>query len=547
MLKKKIRHYTPSSTQDDFNETLLGEINKCKEWYRQELTRLRGQLQFLSQRTNFTRREEYEYKQDFLAFHRACKFLGDFQILNRVAVHKICKKYQKYIGDNTGATNDIIQLVDQDADFNPDNVDQLLGQCEQTMANLFYHGDLRRALRRLRQDQLALERLREKGSDVSSGIRAGFLYGVGVVLFLETFIGFHLQSFAYHILFAYGALGMVVLMITLFGWCLYVWHHRRINYIFIFEWDPRSVLSTMQYMEIASMLFASLALCFRVSCGPLTSDLMFVSYLPLVWTGFWLFVLLLPFKLFWYYSRLWVLRQLRKVTVYLVSRPVLFSDFFMMDMALSLSFFWAAVYVAGCGYVSERDTTMEQCMPNKNWIPSLLIGWPFCVRAIQCLRRVYDDPQLNKRQWVNFGKYTVSILAILSAAVSSVENISIAFYIWTVLVAVSTVYSSWWDIQVDWGLRKSQAGDRPRTFPRWLYVLVSCLDVVLRMAWISTLNAQFIVYYGIWSFSLGLLEVIRRCMWALVRVENEHANNIENYRAVREIPMMPITASGDEV
>lgn len=38
------------------------------------------------------------------------------------------------------------------------------------------------------------------------------------------------------------------------------------------------------------------------------------------------------------------------------------------------------------------------------------------------------------------------------------------------------------------------------------------------------------------NFVLSILEVYRRSQWSLFRVENENANNPEQYRAILEIP-----------
>ena len=37
-------------------------------------------------------------------------------------------------------------------------------------------------------------------------------------------------------------------------------------------------------------------------------------------------------------------------------------------------------------------------------------------------------------------------------------------------------------------------------------------------------------------FSLGILEVLRRAQWVLLRVENETFNNFERYRAIVAVP-----------
>ena len=64
------------------------------------------------------------------------------------------------------------------------------------------------------------------------------------------------------------------------------------------------------------------------------------------------------------------------------------------------------------------------------------------------------------------------------------------------------------------------------------------IDPILRCNWI------FYVIYGkelqtssMVAFLIGLSEVIRRGIWTLFRVENEHCNNVGRYRASRDVPL----------
>ena len=42
---------------------------------------------------------------------------------------------------------------------------------------------------------------------------------------------------------------------------------------------------------------------------------------------------------------------------------------------------------------------------------------------------------------------------------------------------------------------------------------------------------------------LGILEVLRRIVWNFFRVENEHLNNAGEFRAVRDIAVVPLDLS----
>lgn len=73
---------------------------------------------------------------------------------------------------------------------------------------------------------------------------------------------------------------------------------------------------------------------------------------------------------------------------------------------------------------------------------------------------------------------------------------------------------------------------------RWPYYAIMVIDPILRFAWIFyaifTHNAQ---HSTIVSFMVSLMEITRRGMWALFRVENEHCANVSQYKASRDVPL----------
>ena len=72
----------------------------------------------------------------------------------------------------------------------------------------------------------------------------------------------------------------------------------------------------------------------------------------------------------------------------------------------------------------------------------------------------------------------------------------------------------------------------------WIYYAALVIDPILRFNWIFyaiyTSDAQ---HSSIVSFLVGFTEVLRRGMWTLFRVENEHCTNIERQKASRDIPL----------
>lgn len=73
---------------------------------------------------------------------------------------------------------------------------------------------------------------------------------------------------------------------------------------------------------------------------------------------------------------------------------------------------------------------------------------------------------------------------------------------------------------------------------RWPYYAIMVVDPILRFSWIFygifTHNTQ---HSTVVSFFVSFMEVARRGMWALFRVENEHCANVSQYKASRDVPL----------
>ena len=71
------------------------------------------------------------------------------------------------------------------------------------------------------------------------------------------------------------------------------------------------------------------------------------------------------------------------------------------------------------------------------------------------------------------------------------------------------------------------------------------VDPILRFAWIFyAIFTHDTQHSTIVSFLLGFAEVLRRGMWAVFRVENEHCFNVAAYKASRDLPL-PYTLGQD--
>lgn len=228
------------------------------------------------------------------------------------------------------------------------------------------------------------------------------------------------------------------------------------------------------------------------------------------------------------------------------------------------------------------DTTMKFVLP-------LIAGLPYWWRGLQCLRR-YRDSVASKntdiKHLFNFGKY-MACLGVVLAGVICPTRIGVV----AVVSVVATAYAGFWDLAIDWGLgyddlvpsstcwpRPSSGSDNSsspgtsaggrlrrltsggsgdempeqngqngrsrkpgRYLSRRVYWACSILDIMLRCTWVFTLIPPHIITMNIvwrvvWVSVISSAEVVRRSMWAVLRIENEQLSNASGFRALLWVP-----------
>jgi len=120
-----------------------------------------------------------------------------------------------------------------------------------------------------------------------------------------------------------------------------------------------------------------------------------------------------------------------------------------------------------------------------------------------------------------------------------------SYVLYVFLYVTAATYAWCWDMFMDWTMfefKRVDAGNtsrrkcccsfrKMRMFPVWLYYLCAVADFFLRFVWVSNLTvsrnfltglpfaATFSIYFGPVA---GALELTRRGMWGVLRVENAY-------------------------
>lgn len=237
-------------------------------------------------------------------------------------------------------------------------------------------------------------------------------------------------------------------------------------------------------------------------------------------------------------------------------RPIPFVDVFFADAMCSLSkvfFDWGMLFHMASHYPHPVPPSAHNIL-----IPSAFAAVPFLIRARQCLvmyglGRLKSDPKRFDHLW-NALKYSSSIFPLcLSAYQKTVDEKqaqNLEKYL-ILLVIINALYALYWDIVMDWGMMKNPSSAaalcigggvypmdqkrscaaavlRPRLrFGAAMSALIVLADSVLRFSW--TLRFYHRLFPSGDSFVLctQFLEVFRRAIWNLLRVEWENLKQIK--------------------
>lgn len=469
--------------------------------------------------------------------YRSMELLKSYRLMNRIAFRKLMKKYDKSTGDSLMGS--YMKKVDETYFSKSDVLDNLMTTIEELYTRYFENGNRKVSIAKLRTS--AVERTYYVADYIGGlfiGVALPFVI-YSIYLGLHKTISGELVNGKY-LLQIWGGFMLMIVMSWLFSINCLVWTKFKVNYKFIFEFNQHDTLDFKQYMVLPSLF---------LFLGGIIAWLSFEDFWPHEFSGYdfpWVFlavtvlILFCPFDMFFLNARLWLLSTFTRL---LLSGfyPVEFRDFFLGDIFCSLTYSISNVSMFFCIY-SKHWNNCVSCGSAKSRVLGFLQCLPSIWRFLQCFRRYADTgdwfPHL-----ANMGKYTVSMLYYMSLSLYRIETIKKYKVLLIFWAATNSVYSSIWDIVMDWSLFQFDSkhfllrDEITFKYPS-AYYLAMVTDVILRFQWIFyVLFPTQIQQSAITSFCIAIAEILRRFVWIFFRMENEHATNVHLFRASRESPL----------
>ncbi|KAJ7954680.1 Phosphate transporter PHO1 [Quillaja saponaria] len=483
----------------------------------------------------------------FVELYRGLGLLKTYSSLNMVAFTKILKKFDKVSCQQASAN--YLKVVKRSHFISSDKVVRLMDEVESIFTKHFAHNDRKKAMKFLRPHQ-------QKDSHMVTFF-VGLFTGCFVSLFSVYAILAHLSgifspstepAYMETVYPVFSMFALLSLHLFMHGCNLFMWKSTRINYNFIFEFQPSTALkyrdaflicTTFMTAVVGAMVIHLLLRAASFSPGQ-------VDAIPGILLLIFIAMLICPFDILYRPARFCFIRILRNIVCSPFYR-VLMVDFFMADQLTSQIPLMRYLENTACYFLAGNFRTHrhETCHSGKlyrelNYVISFL---PYYWRAMQCARRWFDESDVN--HLANMGKYVSAMVAAGARITYARQPNHLWFVIVLVTSVVATVYQLYWDFVKDWGLLN------PKSKNLWLrddlilknkriYYMSIGLNVVLRVAWVETVfhfNHVRDIQSKLIDFLLASLEVIRRGHWNFYRLENEHLNNVGKFRAVKTVPL----------
>ncbi|KAK4341671.1 hypothetical protein RND71_040172 [Anisodus tanguticus] len=337
---------------------------------------------------------------------------------------------------------------------------------------------------------------------------------------------------------AMNMFALLSLHLFMYGCNLFLWKSTRINYNFIFEFQPKTALKYRDAFLIGTCLMTSVVGALVVHLILLSSGFSpsQVDAIPGILLLIFLALLICPLNIFYRPTRFYFLKVIRNI----VCSPfykVLMVDFFMADQLTSQIPLMRHLESSACHFLAGSLKThgLPTCKSGRMYreLAYVISFAPYYWRAMQCARRWFDESDIN--HLANLGKY-VSAMVAAGARLTNARQPDSQLWLAIVLVTsvIATVYQLYWDFVKDWGIFNLKSKnvflrDELILKNKSIYYASIALNLVLRVAWVET-----VMHFNVGLFETRLLDFFLP-RWKLFDVVT--GTSTGKFRAVKAVPL----------
>eukprot|EP01119_Soliformovum_irregulare_P018492 TRINITY_DN5689_c0_g2_i1.p1 TRINITY_DN5689_c0_g2~~TRINITY_DN5689_c0_g2_i1.p1 ORF type:complete len:732 (-),score=185.05 TRINITY_DN5689_c0_g2_i1:22-2217(-) len=480
-----------------------------------------------------------QLKNAWREYYRGLTVMKEFLEVNLEAIEKILKKWDKKNSSQMkrSFTN---QYVRTKSFYDHDHIPLLMSETEQVFGQLFTNNNRQVTLRKLRAEE------ESSFQHQVSTFRAGMNLGAAVVLaIMICYFMEHEQVSKFPrfrsvmIIYRMGAMG--VLMVWAWSINMYLWDRFKVNYRFIFGFDHRYRFYHYQSMfasaaTFTAFLMSSLFLYLFCSMSPDGFDHWYQVPWQLHPLVFFAVVVLISCVL-QVKSKYWFMETFSRV-IRAPFLPVEFRDFFLCDTLNSVVIVLSDLEYSICFFLYDCWSGTDHCLNDINQYAKPIIALvPLTWRVLQNIRRFWET-----RSFVFILGIIKMSLGITVAILSALNGAYKGGWLWAWVFfsVISFIYGWYTDVTRDWGIPNVYHLRPKLMYPRPFYYIAIVLNFFLRGAWTLSISPETLKLFVdplLFAAILAAVEIMRRCMWNLFRVEHEQLKNVQLSRTINEIPV----------
>ncbi|KAI5189874.1 xenotropic and polytropic retrovirus receptor 1 [Nematocida minor] len=452
----------------------------------------------VSERNKRSRHERHKKKvtrkireNKVLEFYVAINKVLQYKKMNITGFRKILKKYDKLNGTSIQETK--MADIQNRSIFVRETIEEIM------QFNQYIHKEITPDRKKDKAKRLVVDLTQEDAEGDGKSFSAGSMVTAGIFLMvLSLYSDFSLY---YSFLYTFD------ILLIIFGVLFYVCRKNLVNYSLILELNLKPKLKISRYFLMTTIML----LVHSVS-----------GYLSIHWGVAYAItfaIWIMPFNYFFKEIRFYFIQTVSEMFACTVLGKVRFKHFFIADHLLSVR--PALILAMSAAFKSSPDP-----------IALIIVNLtPVVIRIFQCLRRHFEKK--NRQPFphlYNTLKYLISFFSDTLLILS--DNINV--WVCVAAVALSNVFGLGWDVYVDWML-----WNRPKVYSKKMYLIACAFNVAVRSASVGSLvmlcllqeSVAFKTKLSI-KFSLCCLEILRRLIWGVIRIEVEHLNNCNQLKAI---------------
>ncbi|MCQ2820653.1 MAG: ERD1 family protein, partial [archaeon] len=371
------------------------------------------------------------------------------------------------------------------------------------------------------------------------------------------------------------------------GFVIWSWRKVGINYRLIFQITGTTIKPIEIYKQAAFFSFFFM-FCFILYCLERAQINVFFGYyipvdmLPLFFWGLFFFIIFYPGDYFKYETRQFIFDLLTESMTCWLTRPAFRNSWFIGNMT---SFIGPArdLEYSICYYAYYQASTADKqyfCSKSRG-IYLAIAFFPHIIKVLTVFREISiqtktakkkEEDKINSKKELRSKETDKAKIEQLDKEIKTLEDKRTKFYViklaqalgllkhtfsfctstlsfftkthpwcfypWICITIPSAILSFSMDIKKDFALLDTKNDNayfplrKRRLFPRFSYYAISMIDIVLRFGWLVNLSPEIVgqlLRPNTVSLILFSLEIFRRSLWNLIRVEVKHLETSRDF------------------